>query len=45
MAWKDCDLPFNDLKNLPQQQDLETPRIIKKAIEANRFFGRTQRLL
>jgi hypothetical protein len=30
--------PFNELPDLPPKEDLETPRILKTAIEANREY-------
>ncbi len=39
MSWIKNDVPFNDLKSLPPLIELENVRILKKAIEANKYLA------
>ncbi|MCH7945024.1 MAG: Fic family protein, partial [Armatimonadetes bacterium] len=42
MARFDRDRPYNDLPLLPPSQEVETPRVLKKAISASRALGEFQ---
>ncbi|MFL5742679.1 MAG: Fic family protein [Flavisolibacter sp.] len=39
MAWLNPELPFNELAHLPPKETIETPEILKKAIQANRYLA------
>ena len=42
MARFDQNRPYNDLPTLPPKQEVETPRVLKKAISASRALGEFQ---